>query len=95
MMFDAPFCIAATILDLSKLYMYKYYYDILQPSFHPDRGNINLHDTDSFIFEVNCGFKYKKCSIWSLVSINMITIFILNETEKDYFILKMKTSSII
>ena len=56
MIFDAAFCVAATILDLSKLYMYKYYYDILQPTFYPDRVNIILHDTDSFIFEVNCEF---------------------------------------
>ena len=93
MMFDAPFSIAATILDLSKLYMYNYYYNILQPTFYPDKVNIILHDTDSFIFEVNCNLffeKYKKCLIWSSVILKKITIFILIKTEKHYYILKMK-----
>ena len=68
--FDSAFSIASTILDLSKLYMYKYYYDVLRPTFYPDKVRMILHDTDSIIFEVNCNQffeKYKKCVIWNLV----------------------------
>ena len=98
MIFGAPFCIAATILDLSKLYMYNYYYNILQPTFYPDKVNIILHDTDSFIFEVSCKMffeKYKKCRIWISVIFKKTTIFILIKTEKHYYILKMKPPPIL
>ena len=58
--FDSAFCIAATILDLSKLYMYTYYYNVLKPTFHPDKIRMILHDTDSIIFEVNCENFFEK-----------------------------------
>ena len=66
-LFDSPFSIAATILDLSKLHVYKYYYDILIPTFQPDKIQLLLTDTDSIIFEVTCeNFfeKYKKLPLF-------------------------------
>ena len=53
-LFDSPFSIAATILDLDKLHLYHYYYDILKPSFQPDKIHLIMSDTDSLIFEVEC-----------------------------------------
>ena len=58
--FDSPFSIAATILDLSKLHIYRYYYDVLKPAFMPDKVNLLLTDTDSIIFEVTCANFFEK-----------------------------------
>ena len=45
--YDKPIYLGSTVLELSKLRMYKFYYDVLKPSLE----DINLHyiDTDSFI----------------------------------------------
>ena len=50
---DQPIYLGFTVLELSKLFMYETYYDILQPYF--GRDNIQLHymDTDSFVLSVN------------------------------------------
>ena len=44
--YDKPMYLGSTVLELSKLHMYKFYYDVLKPSLE----DINLHymDTDSF-----------------------------------------------
>ena len=63
--YDAIFSVGSTILDLSKLHLYNYYYNILQPTFRPDKVRLLMTDTDSLIFSVNCkNFfeKYKKIS---------------------------------
>ena len=45
--YDKPIYLGSTVLELSKLHMYEFYYDVLKPSLE----DINLHymDTDSFI----------------------------------------------
>ena len=45
--YDKPINLGSTVLELSKLHMYKFYYDVLNLSLE----DINLHymDTDSFI----------------------------------------------
>ena len=53
-LYDSPFPIGATILDLAKLHLYHYYYDILKPTFLPDKVSLLMTDTDSLIFSVNC-----------------------------------------
>ena len=55
-LYDSPFPVAATILDLAKLHLYYYYYDVLKPAFSPDRVSLIMTDTDSLIFSVNCQF---------------------------------------
>ena len=62
-MYDSPFPVAATILDLAKLHLYYYYYDVLKPTFLPDKVSLLMTDTDSIIFSVKCSDffdKYKK-----------------------------------
>ena len=62
-LYDSPFSVAASILDLAKLHLYRYYYDILKPAFVPYEIQLLMTDTDSLIFSVNCeNFfdKYKK-----------------------------------
>ena len=65
--YDAVYSVASTILDLAKLHLYNYYYNILQPSFRPDKVKLIMTDTDSIIFSVNCeNFfeKYKKMPLF-------------------------------
>ena len=66
-LYDSPFSVAATILDLAKLHLYYYYYDILKPTFVPDKVSLIATDTDSVIFSVNCPIfftKYKKLPLF-------------------------------
>ena len=66
-LYDSPFSVAATILDLAKLHLYHYYYDVLKPTFAPDEIKLLMTDTDSLIFSVNCeNFfdKYKKLPLF-------------------------------
>ena len=59
-MYDSPFPVGAAILDLAKLHLYHYYYDILKPAFFPDKVNLLMTDTDSLIFSVNCKNFFEK-----------------------------------
>ena len=45
--YDKPIYLGSTVLELSKLHMYKFYYDILKPS--PEDINLHYMDSDSFI----------------------------------------------
>ena len=59
-LYDSPFSIASTILELAKLHLYHYYYNILQPTFNPDKVKLIMTDTDSIIFSVNCENFFQK-----------------------------------
>ena len=59
-MYNSPFPVAATILDLAKLHLYNYYYDILKPTFFPDKVSLLMTDTDSIIFSVKCSDFFDK-----------------------------------
>ena len=53
--FDKPIYLGFAVLDLSKLLMYEFYYDVLFPYFNSDSNeNLVLHymDTDSFVISV-------------------------------------------
>ena len=49
--YDKPIYLGCTVLELSKLYMYKFFYDVLKPSLE----DINLHYMDSFILSYSRG----------------------------------------
>ena len=62
-LYNSIFSVASSILDLAKLHLYNYYYNVLKPNFEPDKVTLLMTDTDSIIFSVNCkNFfeKYKK-----------------------------------
>ena len=69
---DKPIYLGFAVLELSKLYMYETYYDILQPYF----GEQNLHshfmDTDSFILSVNTKDFIKDLKNWNTYLILVI-----------------------
>ena len=50
--FDKPIFIGATVLELSKLLMYEFYYDVLQPFYGEKHIQLLYMDTDSFILKV-------------------------------------------
>ena len=57
---DKPIYLGMSILDISKIHMYEFWYDYLKP----DYENIQLSymDTDSFIFNVKTKDWYKDIS---------------------------------
>ena len=65
-LYDSPFSVAASILDLAKLHLYRYYYDILKPAFVPDEIQLLMTDTDSLIFSVNCENFFEKYKIMAV-----------------------------
>ena len=65
-LYDSPFSIAATILDLAKLHLY-YYYDVLKPAFVPDKVKLLMTDTDSLIFSVNSECFFDECNKTNLI----------------------------
>ena len=91
-LYDSPFPVAATILDLAKLHLYYYYY-LLKPAFLPDNVSLLMSDIDSIIFSVNCiNFfgKYKNYQCLTLVIFQKIIYCILMKIEKLSFFSKMK-----
>ena len=55
---DKPIYIGTSILDLSKLFMYDYYYNNLK-SKYKDNVSLLYMDTDSFIFEIKTSDVYE------------------------------------
>ena len=53
MKFDKPIYLGSAILELSKLLMYEFYFDVLQPYFGEKNLRLHYMDTDSFILEIN------------------------------------------
>ena len=87
-LYDSPFPVAATILDLAKLHLYYYYYDVLKPAFPPDKVSLLMSDTDSIIFSVNCTnflVNIKNCQCLILVIFQRITHCIQMKIEKLSF----------
>ena len=51
--FTKPIYVGFCVLELSKLLMYEWYYDKMQPYFGEDNLELHFLDTDSFIFRSN------------------------------------------
>ena len=51
MKFRKPIYVGATVLDLSKLYMFEFHYDVMKP-FYNDKISLLYTDTDSFIYSI-------------------------------------------
>ena len=51
-LFDKPIYIGTTVLELSKLLMYKFYYETLQPYFGEKNLELLYQDTDSFVLKI-------------------------------------------
>jgi hypothetical protein len=55
---NKPIYVGMAILDLSKLHMYKFYYDVLKAKFN-DKIKLAYTDTDSFVIHVETDDLYK------------------------------------
>ena len=91
--YDSPFSVAASILDLAKLHLYHYYYDVLKPAFVPDEIELLMTDTDSLIFSVNCeNFfdKYKKLPLFDFSNFQKNSVLYSDKNRKALLFLKMK-----
>ena len=53
---DKPIYVGFTVLELSKLLMYKFHYDVMKPNF-PD-SVLCFTDTDSFLYHIKCSNLY-------------------------------------
>ena len=92
-LYDSPFPVAATILDLAKLHLYYYYYDVLKPAFSPEKVSLLMSDTDSIIFSVNCSNffdKYKKLPMFDFSNFPKHNSLYSDENRKALLFLKMK-----
>ena len=49
-----PLAVGFSILELSKLFMYRSYYDLFQPHFGCKNISLCFSDTDSFLLQVRC-----------------------------------------
>ena len=87
-MYNSAFPIAATILDLAKLHLYNYFYNILKPTFEPDKVNLIMTDTDSIIVSVNTqNFfeKYKRLPLFDFSNFKKKVPYIPIKIKKLYF----------
>jgi len=58
---DKPIYAGFSILDISKLHMYKFHYGIMKPKYG-ESINLLMTDTDSFVYEINTDDLYKDMS---------------------------------
>ena len=49
-----PLSIGFSILELSKLFLYRSYYDTIQHHFDEENVSLCFSDTDSFLLKVRC-----------------------------------------
>ena len=89
--YDAVSSVASTILDLAKLHLYNYYYNILQPTFRPDKVKLLMTDTDSIIFSVNCeNFfeKYQKIPLFDFSNFKKNNFLYSDKNRKELLFFK-------
>ena len=60
---NKPIYVGMSILDLSKLHMYKFYYDVLKTKYN-EKIKLAYTDTDSFVIHVETEDLYKDLKNW-------------------------------
>ena len=56
---DKPISVGATILDLSKLTMLRFHYEVMMPKYGPKKAQLLMTDTDSLCYQVETGDFYR------------------------------------
>lgn len=56
---DKPIIVGASILEISKLKMYKFHYEFMLANYSVENCNIAYTDTDSFVYDIKCEDVYK------------------------------------
>lgn len=65
--FKYRYAVVSTILDLAKLYIYKFWYNTLLPHFYLDIPQLLKIDTDSILFSIKCKNFMKKYKALTLM----------------------------
>ena len=71
---DKPIYVGFSILELSKLHMYKFHYGFMMKKYGPEKCKLNMTDTDSFCYWVETQDIYKDFS-------HHLELFDISETE--------------
>ena len=58
--FNKPLYAGMAILDISKLFMYNFYYDYMLRKMVVDSCKLLYTDTNSFIYELKCNGSYEE-----------------------------------
>ena len=56
---DKPISVGATILDLSKLTMLRFHYEVMMPKYGPKKAQLLMTDTDSLCYQIETGDVYR------------------------------------
>ena len=68
MIMDRPIAVAFSILEFSKLHMYKFHDFFTEILYNPDQCELLFTDTDSLMYKVRCEDIYKDlksiCQSW-------------------------------
>ena len=90
---NKPIYVGMAILDLSKLHMYKFYYDVLKTKYN-DKIKLAYTDTDSFVIHVETEDLYKDLKklvvIWIFQIIPKTMITTTTQIKKCWVNSKMK-----
>ena len=76
---NKPICLGLSILDISKILMYEFWYDYMKPKYN-DNVKLCYMDMDSFIMNIKTNDFYK---------------YIVNDVEKRFDTLKGKNKKVI
>ena len=55
-MITKPFYVGFSVLDISKVWMYRFHYEFVKPNFN-DQAHLLFTDTDSLMYEIESGYK--------------------------------------
>ena len=72
-LYDKPMCVGTTILDISKLTMMKFHYNVMHKNFE-NNYNLIYSDTNSLIYSIN----HEDISEWIMQNKNPLTYQIVN-----------------
>ena len=70
---NKPVHIGFFVLELSKLLMYEFFYDVLQPEFGQENVHVLATDTDSFILQIYTKDLYERMDLLSDTKSNKLS----------------------
>ena len=85
---DKPIYLGFTVLELSKLLMYKTYYDILQPYFGQENIKLHYMDCDSFVLSIETENIINDLK-------NLGDLFYFSNLDKNHEILSNKNKKVV
>ena len=87
-LFNKPIYIGAAVLELSKMLMYQYYYDVLQPHFGETNLQLHYMDTDSFVLSIKCNDLVEQL-------LKLEDYFDFSNLDKDHILFSNKNKKVV